>query len=226
MNKHKLPDLPEDRLKRIKVVRRDMSNLLFHFTRAPEPPIKTKGIYGVETTLKYAHSVLLQILHEGKLNGTSTYIESDENCVCFTESPIVEFSSIFLLNKITPKEERPRYEPYGVAVTKEWLFEQGGCPVIYDHPKSYDKLPNDLKYRFVPYNPKEGIDYTYEREWRIKTDNLQLSPRSTLVIVPTADEAFDMVYQFIDPYPPSEHDMGGFDTKWLAVSLDLLGVDI
>jgi len=210
-----------------------MSNLLFHFTHVPEQPIQVKGMYGHETTLESAYSVLLQILHEGRLIGTFNYIKSGENCVCFTEAPIVEFGSVFSLNKIaSSKEERPRYEPYGVAVTKEWLFEQGGRPVIYDHPTACDKFPDDLKYRFIPYNPQEGIDCTYEREWRIKTDNLQLSPRNTLVIVPTADEAFEMVYQFADFYPDAyddvhdEHYEGGFDPKWLVVSLDLLGVDI
>ena len=234
MNKHKLPDLSENLRKRIQMVRRDLSNLLFHFTRAPEQPTKVKkGVYGFEMTLDSAHSVLLQILHEGKLRGTSTYIKSNENCVCFTEAPIVEMSSIFLLNEIaSSKEERPRYEPYGVAVTKEWLFKQGGRPVIYDQPEGYDKLSNELKYRFVPYNPEEGLDYTYEREWRIKTDVLQLDHKNTLVIVPTADEAFDTFYQFAQIVPNTVNvDVDGpyvedycHDPKWLVVSLDLLGV--
>ena len=48
-----------------------MSNLLFHFTHAPENPIKVeKGVYGIEMTLDSAYSVLMQILHEGRLLGT------------------------------------------------------------------------------------------------------------------------------------------------------------
>lgn len=202
--------------KRIRLVRRDIGSMLFHFTRST----KQNG----------AGRVLDKILSEGKLKGTTQW-SAGTPCVCFTEAPIQEFNSVFALNEIAANDsERPRYEPYGVAVSKKWLFGQGGRPVIYD--SSGDWLPNDERYRWVKYDPINGDDSTWEREWRIKTEGLALDPKHTLVIVPTSDEAFNLSY---DNAVEEADISGGPDgieyngmyhvPKWLAVSLDLFGVD-
>ena len=229
MNEHKTPDLPNELLKRITLVRRDLGNLLFHFTRKPaEQFIKIE--FGQGHTMSMpgsASSVLRKILYEGGLKGTSSW-SYGQSCVCFTEAPIQEFNSIFSLVEIAASEkERPRYEPYGIGVSKKWLFSQGGRPVIYDHPNAVDSIPKDKKYRFVPYDPENGVDFTWEREWRIKTDYLRPAPKETLVVVPTSDEAFELVYEFADIEPDGDWDdfPSGFYHKprWLAVSLDLFG---
>ncbi len=176
-----------------------------------------------------ASAVLQKILSDGKIIGTGTWT-GGRDCVCFTEAPLQEFNAIFSLVELAAsKKERPRYEPYGIAVSKEWLFEQGGRPVIYDRPDFVEALPEQERYRFVPYDPTNEIDYTWEREWRIQTDSLRLDPRHTLVVVPTADEAFEFVYDFaeIEPGDPYEGDPGGYHIpRWLAVSLDLFGVHV
>ena len=133
---------------------------------------------------------------------------------------------MFRLNEIAAeKDERPRYEPYGLAVNKEWLYSRGGRPVIYDHPDTYESLPDALRYRLVPYDPTQGIDYTWEREWRAKTKWLELEPSKVLVIVPSAWEAGEIVYSHADWEPDTEHTIGGPSPTWLAVSLDLFGVE-
>jgi hypothetical protein len=229
MNEHQTPELPEELFKRIKLVRRDLGNLLFHFTRSPKERF-------VEVTFSEGHtmsmsgsasSVLRKILYEGKLTGTSGW-SYGYNCVCFTEAPIQELNSIFSLVDIAATaREPPRYEPYGIGVNKKWLFAQGGRPVIYDHPDILSSLPEDQKYRFVPYDPMNKIDFTWEREWRIKTDFLKLDPKETLVVVPSSDEAFELVYEFADIEPDYDDDPvpTGFchKPKWLAVSLDIFG---
>jgi hypothetical protein len=112
-------------------------------------------------------------------------------------------------------------------VSKKWLFAQGGRPVIYDHPKVFDSISEDQKYRFVPYDPEKGVDFTWEREWRIKTDYLRLDPKETLIVVPTSAEAFGLVYEFADIEADGDWDDFPSDfyhvPKWLAVSLDLFG---
>ena len=179
-----------------------------------------------------AFAVLTKILYEGQLLGTSAWTYG-QRCVCFTKAPITEFNAIFsLVANAASKQERPHYEPYGIAVNKKWLFGKGGRPVIYDHPNAFENLPEDLRYRFVPYDPAKGVDCTWEREWRIKTDALQLDPKHTLVVVPTADEAFDLVYEFAEI--EADWDVEGshgeayisgvyHKPRWLAVSLDIFG---
>lgn len=183
----KLPDLPTEVAGRIKFLRRDIGNLLFHFTRGTGEPI-VREINGGEVQMDgSASSVLSCILQDGGLKGTTNYIRSEEPCVCFTEAPLHEFSTLFHLNELAAsKDERPRYEPYGVAVNKHWLFTEGGRPVIYDHPENFEAIPEHLQHRFVPYDPMQGVDFTWEREWRIQTDWLELEPSKTLVVVPTA----------------------------------------
>ena len=228
MTKYKTPKISQVLYDRIKLVRRDFGNLLFHFTRKPDQKEVTIKIDDRSTTISptSAWGVLSKILHEGKLIGTSKWTHG-KNCVCFTEAPIQEFNSIFSLVEIAAsRQEKPRYEPYGIAVSKTWLFEKGGRPVIYDHPQSFHTFPDHLKYRFVPYDPSNGIDFSWEREWRINVDYLELDPSETLVIVPTSEEAFELVYEFADLEPDGDEDgpCGVYHrAKWLAVSLDIFG---
>jgi hypothetical protein len=214
-------------MKRIALVRRDVGNLLFHFTRKPAgESVEVRFGQGSAMSMSSsASAVLRKILYEGALTGTSGWSHG-QTCVCFTEAPIQEFNSVFSLVEIAASEkERPRYEPYGIGVSKKWLFAQGGRPVIYDQPNAFESIPEELRFRFVPYDPGRGVDFTWEREWRIKTDCLRLDPRETLVIVPTSDEAFELVYEFADMEPDGDYSSPGFyhRPKWLAVSLDIFG---
>lgn len=227
MSTPKTPDNPDELLKRMRLVRRDLGNLLFHFTRKPESDfVRVERPGGYSEMTASASAVLNEILHDGALIGTNTWTRG-YNCVCFGEAPIQEFNSIFsLVDMAASEKERPRYEPYGIAVTKEWLFQQGGRPVIYDHPDAFELLPEGHRYRHVPYDPTRGIDYTWEREWRIRSEKLALDPKYTLAVVPTADEAFELVYEFAaqeveyDKHGPT----GAYHApRWLAVSLDLFG---
>lgn len=135
---------------------------------------------------------------------------------------------MFSLNSIaSSQDQRPRYEPYGIAVSKNWLYEKGGRPVIYDHPDTLSTYPQELRHRFCSYDPPNGIDYTWEREWRIKGEELTLEPKHTLAILPTSEEAFEVVYEHSDVEPDIDSDgsaSGIFHRpRWLAVSLDMFG---
>lgn len=166
MEKHEMPEMSGDLFDRIRLVRRDVGDLLFHFTRTPkqEGISWTRANGGKVYARSSASSVLMKILEEGRLVGTSTWTYG-KNCICFTEAPITEFNSIFsLVSLAASSKERPRYEPYGIAVNKKWFFQQGGRQVIYDHPSTFEILPEELKYRFVPYDPLSGVDFTWERE--------------------------------------------------------------
>jgi hypothetical protein len=227
--KHKLK---KELATRIKIVRRDMSDLLFHFTR--------------RTKTESAKNVLDKILNERKLKGTAKSSEQDK-FICFTEAPIQECNSIFSLVSIaTQPGHLPRYEPYGVAVPKKWLYEKGGRHVIYDHPDARKEISSSQNYRFAPYSPLDGKDFTWEREWRIKSSELELDPASTLVVVPTAKEAFQIVYSrssidivgHDDEYssddwddPTAAYICGSSEIQehtptWLAVSLEMFGLAI
>jgi hypothetical protein len=232
-----IPQIDKNLSKRIKIVRRDIGDLLFHFTRTFDEDIGTQVGYKGKSAL----DVLKKILEEGRLLGSSKWIKDKSKCICFTEAPIHEFAAIFSLVKMAAdKKERPRYEPYGVAVKKEWLYNKGGRPVIYDSEELYEKLPKDLKYRYVPFDPQKGIDCTWEREWRIRCDELLLDPKNTLIVVPDAETAFDIAYSYSEEYLSSETSaykeadgqVGGQSKvltrkpTWMTVSLDLFDIKV
>lgn len=233
MEANRMPRITKDFIERMQLVRRDIGNLLFHFTKTPyqEVIIKTGSL--TRYAGKTARSVLDKILVEGKLLGTSNWIKDGYKCICFTEAPISELAALFSLVKIAAsRDQRPMYEPYGIAVKKSWFYKKGGKPVIYDNSSVYDDLPKDLKYRHVSYDPENNIDFTWEREWRISVDELTLDPAQTLVVVPDAVTAFDIMYGFAEEKPDVDYSDGQawvagvyHDPKWMAVSLDLFGIE-
>lgn len=218
--------LKKDFLQEVWRQRRDVGNLLIHLTRTPEKPI----VLGRVTMSAHPRNVIQKIASEGRFLGSDGFIKGGYRCVCFTEAPIAEIPTIVrLAREAADISLHPRYEPYGVAVPKEWLFARGGRPVIYQSEDEYVQLPEDVRYRHVRYEPG-NVDFTWEREWRIKADELALDPKFTLFILPTAEEVFDFMYG----HASLEADWDDLDyeglpsgfyhkPKWMAVSLDLFG---
>jgi len=235
-------------LDQIKTVRRDLCNLLFHFTRAQTyfpssvppssnnipvakfnqngspvyfPPPSPLPIQPPKILQPF--DVIYKILKEGKLLGGSGYIKGNYNCVCFTEAPISELSALFSLNERLSVEQRPRYTSYGFAVTKEWLYQKGGRPVVYQSDNEYQNLAEQAKWRHVRYEPP-AIDFSWEREWRICTNELVLDPNAVLIIVPTASEAYKLTYEFsqLSNVMENNQQLTRSTPKWYAVSLDIL----
>jgi hypothetical protein len=92
-----MPDLSAELAKRIRLVRRDVSDLLFHFTRSIHPAwVEIHFAGGGRSMPGSASNVLRKILYEGRLLGSSRWTYG-YNTVCFTEAPIQEFNSIFSL---------------------------------------------------------------------------------------------------------------------------------
>jgi len=159
--------------------RLDLSTRLIHFTRGETP--------------EDASGTFRSILQQGALKGSSRDIRGGFNCVCFTEAPLSALAQVLAVD-----ESMMRYAPLGVAVGREWLFERGGRPVIYQTNDEYELLDESQKYRHVRYEPTRGCDYTWEREWRIRSDRLQLNPYEATFIVPTRKWVDEYQMQHMD----------------------------
>jgi hypothetical protein len=156
-----------DFLKKAKSLRADISDWVVHYTRNTNQNAKLN----LESILSSG------IIDKGK-------------GICFTESPIIEFSKLF---RLFEEYRTPMLCPYGVAVRKEWLFQKGGRPVIYLAKGEEDYLSEPIKHLYEQYDP-EKPDFTWLREWRLKQPVLQLSPEDTLVILPSEDDAEGLAY--------------------------------
>jgi hypothetical protein len=150
------------------MIRDDLSEQLIHLTRG-EPD-------------QAAADTFVKILGDRKLLGGAGLIRGHFPCVCFTEAPVAKLSQILA----APGVHGMRYKPSGIMVTKSWLFFRGGRPVIYQPDAEYDLLHESQKYRHVRYDgPNTASDHTWEREWRLRIDELPLDLDKATAVVPT-----------------------------------------
>ncbi len=159
---------------------------------------------------------LLGILGEEKFLGGSGHIKGNFKCVCVSEAPLSAIGSIF--------DNRDaygfRYQPFGLILDKEWFFEAGGRPVIYQPENEYYFLPDSLKYRHVTFDPTRKptpIDFTWEREWRLCTDELKIDTTRVSVILPRRS----WIHKINKLLKKKNIDRG-----WTFVALDDLGFNI
>ena len=159
------------------MVRDDLSDRLIHLTRGSGAP----GTNSVEEAVNN----LFSILGSSTLKGGNGFIKGGYQCVCFSESPVSKLPYIMA----HAGAHKFKYQPYGVMVSKRWFYEQGGRPVIYGAAEDFDKLPDDMRHRHVllHYGKPYDIDFTWEREWRLKTAQLALDPATVTVVVPTRE---------------------------------------
>jgi hypothetical protein len=128
-----------------------------------------------------AYLRLRSILRERSIRGGNDKIRSGDHCVCFTEAPLVSLGT----GLVNPTNFS-RYAPFGLVFTKKWIFEKGGRPVIYQSESEFRELSDFHKWRHMRYEPNaaQPIDFTWEREWRIKCRRLEFQPNDVLILVP------------------------------------------
>ncbi|HKA06663.1 MAG TPA: hypothetical protein VKD71_05350 [Gemmataceae bacterium] len=74
------------------------------------------------------------------------------------------------------------YQGYGIALHKVDLHNYGGRPVIYGDCDAFNDLSDERKYLWVRYRPIRQEDpgypndFTWEREWRCRMQNKELTP--------------------------------------------------
>src|SRR5690242_11023883 len=124
----------------VRLARRDLADLVIHWTRG----VRGGGFFSSRRAMPTI-DVLDRILGESRLIGGDGYIRGGYTCVCFTEAPLPEMISLFA--SANRMGESLRYEPFGIGVSKEWLFEKGGRPVIYQSDGEYEVLPIGIRWR-------------------------------------------------------------------------------
>ena len=105
------------------------------------------------------------------------FICGNDPVVCFQDVPLYSLSENILLeqhiHEQTPELPR-RYSPYGLRFDKRYIFRNGGRPVIYEDTRiAKSFLPKEEYWRIVKLDLESDeniIDWTHEREWRIKGD--------------------------------------------------------
>ena len=156
--------------------RPDLTPYLVHLTKNSK---KEDGFSAFEN--------LVNILEEGKIRGSKSskgFIKRPRRASCFMDVP---FSALkYVLNPRDRDPENPRYEPYGIVVTKKYAHRMGCRPVLYLADDETKKLgiPSDDLWRVVRFEvTDEGwISWLHEREWRCR-GSFMLPERLVAVLV-------------------------------------------
>lgn len=156
--------------------RPDLTPYLIHLTKNTKPEDNFS-----------AFENLVNIMKTGRIWGSSRqkgFIKGPYPAACFMDIP---FSSLkYILNEKNCDSKRPRYEPFGVVVTKEYAYEHGCRPVLYlsNQEMSDLRIPESEKWRVVRFDGTDGksVNWVHEREWRCKGDfHLPGKPIAALV---------------------------------------------
>ncbi|MGE3758172.1 MAG: hypothetical protein AB7H97_10465 [Pseudobdellovibrionaceae bacterium] len=192
-------------LDRIRSTKRDYSKYLFHFTK-PQPvwdnPNDFIGRRRIGTTS--AFDILKGTLTDGHLRGRA--VLANEVCVCFSETSLEEILWLMSL----PEWDHNRYTYYGVCVPKDWAYRYGGRPVIYQHADERPHLNASNMFRHNRFEPTGDIDFSWEREWRVKIDVLNLDPEITTAVCLKPSEAHEIMRTPLG------------NNTWKATSVELL----
>jgi hypothetical protein len=132
-----------------------------------------------------ARDALISILSVGLIRGSgnSGYIKGKNTAACFTEMPL---STIRYFIQHRSMTSHP-YQPFGIAVSKHNAWQRGARPVIYLPDDEAHWIPDEERWRHVQLDYGKKVDFTHEREWRVKGD-FGLKGFGVYVIVPNKEE--------------------------------------
>ena len=148
-------DLPFD-------VRPDLSPYITHLTK------NTRAENGYS-----AFDNLISILQTGDIWGSSNrkgFIKGPNRAVCFMDIPLSSLK--YVLDNKNASPGHPRYEPFGVIISKRLAFKKGCRPVLYLSNEETSNLciPKGELWRVVRFEVVKDrwISWIHEREWRCK----------------------------------------------------------
>jgi hypothetical protein len=120
-----------------------------------------------------AYDNLVSILMTGRINGSSStkgFIRGPNRATCFMDVPFASLKYVLTPENTDP--DNPRYEPYGIVVTKGYAYNHGLRPVLYLSNIETTALgvPRNELWRVVRLerNHEGWINWVHEREWRCK----------------------------------------------------------
>jgi hypothetical protein len=122
-----------------------------------------------------AYENLINILKTREIWGSSPrkgMIKGRHKATCFMDIPFASLKYVLTPENADP--QNPRYEPYGIVVTKKFAYSRGCRPVLYLSNAELDalKISGGELWRVVRFEvSKSGwISWLHERERRCKGD--------------------------------------------------------
>ena len=140
-----------------------------------------------------AYKNLVNILMRGEIWGSNTkkgFIKGQNEAACFMDIPLSSLK--YVLNEVNTNQDNPRYEPYGILLTKNYAYKHGCRPVMYLSNEELTAIgvPDEELWRVVRLEGVDGsgVNWIHEREWRCK-GSFRLPPNPHAVLVKNVIEA-------------------------------------
>lgn len=170
---------------------------LIHWTRRRDGPWpgETEDEYldqlilGVESKDRSAFATLCKIVDDQRIGASSHLIRGGHEVVCFSDITLEQLATRRVYRKHLRRWD---YEPYGVAVRREFLEKKGARPVIYGGDEDFETLPAEDQPYFQRRSTSDGeTRWTEESEWRTSRSVLlrKKRQRDVFAFVPTEAEA-------------------------------------
>ena len=109
----------------------------------------------------------------------------------------------YILNEYDSDPKNPRYEPFGIIITKKLAYRKASRPVLYlsDYELSKLRIPVDERWRVVKLEVREGtwISWMHEREWRCKGDFIV--PKDPIAVLVKNTKYAKKLEKLINDYP-------------------------
>lgn len=196
-------DVPEDASRRElhELALFPSCDVLLHCTRRREGPWPDQSrddylaelILGSPSADRSPLAALRRILVERRIRASSLAIRGGYPVVSFTAESL---ENLPRLRAFRSHRHRWDFEPFGVAIRRDWLVSRGARPVIYGDSGDWDRLADVDRPFFQLHATRERsgrimADWTVEREWRSPADiDLTEIPASAAwVFVPDAAAA-------------------------------------
>jgi hypothetical protein len=175
-------------------------NFLIHWTRDRSGPWPQQTedewlddlIFRSERRRHGAAYALRRILATRQILASRNLTRDERPVVCLSNRSLRELGELTLYR---PHLGRWDFVPFGVAIDREWLANQGARPVIYGESESWESMSDADRPFFQISKSKSGqIDWTIEREWRwLGNLNLRQAPQQAVaVFVPTLADGHDL----------------------------------
>ncbi|MHB8866049.1 MAG: hypothetical protein ACYC6N_27015 [Pirellulaceae bacterium] len=150
-----------------------LANYLSHCTRAANGPWPDQNradyldslLLGRADAPHSALATLVRIVRQRRLLATGRAIRGGTPVVCFTA---VELAKLPELHTFRAHRGRWDFEPYGISISQQWLFQREALPVTYGDETLWTRLAETERPFFQRRwsGADNVIDWSREREWR------------------------------------------------------------
>ncbi len=157
----------------------DSGEYLIHFTRGRQgawPDQSQENLFDEAIRMRWSSQqrpldTLRRILATQRLLASSYLRRGSIRTVCFTAQ---SFRTMLDRRNFQSHLGRWDWEPYGIAIRKEWLTAHGARPVRYLDPRIIATLSPAEQAFTQPQHPYDAInkhrDWSEEQEWRVEND--------------------------------------------------------